>query len=64
MTQSQITLCIAGIIAVAVLGLNLAFGYENGFDVRKDTVTILTQVASFVGVILGSKMIPNGGEKQ
>lgn len=57
LTDKQITLLIAGAISVAVLGLRLAFGYNNGFDWTKDPVTIFTQVSAFVVAIMGGNAI-------
>lgn len=57
LTDKQITLLIAGVISVAVLGLRLAFGYNNGFDWSKDPVTIFTQVTAFVMAIMGGNAV-------
>ena len=48
---NAITLAIAGLIAVGVLALRLAFGYQNGFDFEKDLTTILVQVGAFVATV-------------
>jgi hypothetical protein len=40
---------IATVLAAFILGLRMAFAYNNPFDETKDTVTILANVATFVG---------------
>lgn len=60
---NAVTLAIAGLIAVGVLTLRLAFGYQNGFDFEKDLTTILVQVGSFVATVtlgLGAKQLLKG----
>lgn len=60
---NAVTLAIAGLIAVGVLALRLAFGYQNGFDFEKDLTTILVQVVTFVGAFsfsAGVRRLVNG----
>jgi hypothetical protein len=54
---NAITLAIAGLIAVGVLALRMAFAYNNGFDFEKDTATIFVQVGAFVVAVGGSAAI-------